>query len=352
MRRHLFTLASLALLPSLAIAQGGKDGHLVGTEHAPGEPAPAVASSPSGNASAAVTPLAHIEQRGSGPVNLVLIPGLACDWRVFDALMDRNKDRYRMWAVTLPGFGGSSSPPLPKDAKLTDLVWLNNAEAAILKALDDQKIEKPYIAGHSMGGHIAMRLALRHPDRVRGVIAIDGLPLFPPRVIPLDEEETPARRAVMAQSQSEVMRLIPPENWAKQQAGGMRYMVKSTDRAKELGEMGSSVPRDTTVQYMCEMIVSDLRKDLQSTKVPMLIVCALSLDLNQEMRQENRRSIAEQFAGTPTTVQVAFFEDSRHFVMDDRPKELDDAIAAFVRGEKVPDARAASIPPPVNSSSK
>lgn len=347
MRRHLLALASLALVPALALAQGGTDGHIVGTERTPAEPA-SKSPAPPNVALAPISPLAHVEQRGTGPINLILIPGLACDWRVFDAFMDRNKDGYRMWAVTLPGFGGSSPPPLPKDAKLTDLTWLNNAEAAILKLIDEQKIDKPFVAGHSMGGHLAMRLATRHPDRVRGIISIDGLPLFPPRVIPPDEDETPARRAVMAQSQNEVMRLIPPENWAKQQTGGMRYMVKSTDRAKQLGEMCAAVPRDTTIQYMCEMIVSDLRHDLQRTNSPILVVSALSLDAGQDAMKELRRSIAEQFSGAPANVQIAFFEDSRHFVMDDRPKELDAAIAAFVRRERVADVTATPTNPPAD----
>lgn len=318
---------SLALLPPPAFAQGGQDGHVVGRERMPATPQPAA---PGVGGPATFSPLAHVEQRGTGPVDLILIPGLSCDWRVFNAFMDRNAERYRMWAVTLPGFGGSDAPPLAKDAKLTDLVWLTNAERGVLKLIEDQKITKPYVAGHSLGGHVAMRLATRHPEAVAGVIAIDSIPLYPPRVVAPDEEETPERRVITAQSQNEVMRIIPPENWKKQQVGGMRYLVKSPDRATQLGEMCSGVPRDTTVQYMCEMMVSDLRPALKKTPTRVLVLPALSLDGGVEAMNQARRVIAEQFEGMPPNIQVAYFEDTRHFIMDDRPAELDRAIAAFV----------------------
>ena len=51
--------------------------------------------------------LAHVERVGTGPVDLVLIPGLACDWRVWEDFLQRNARRYTMYAVTLPGFGGA-----------------------------------------------------------------------------------------------------------------------------------------------------------------------------------------------------------------------------------------------------
>jgi pimeloyl-ACP methyl ester carboxylesterase len=337
---------SLAFLLSPSLAQGGKDGHVVGSEQPPATPQPA---EPVVGTPAPSSPLAHVEERGTGPIDLILIPGLSCDWRVFDSFLDRNTERYRMWAVTLPGFGGSDAPPLDKDAKLTDLAWLTNAERGVLKLIEDKKLAKPYIAGHSLGGHLAMRLATRHPEAVAGVIAIDSIPLYPPRVVAPDEVETPERRAITAQSQNEVMRIIPPENWKKQQVGGMRYLVKNPDRAKQLGEMCSVVPRDTTVQYMCEMMVSDLRPALKKTPARVLVLPALSLDGGVEAMNQARRVVAEQFEGMPPNIQVAYFEDTRHFIMDDRPAELDRAIAAFIAKQPVNDVL---VTPPPGSTPK
>src|SRR5262249_21337993 len=115
----------------------------------------------------AFTPIAHVEKRGSGPINMVLIPGMSCDWTVFDKFMDRNSVRYTMWAVTLPGFGGTPAPPTPAENQVG--AWLDNADAAVWKVIQDQKIAKPVIVGHSLGGFLALRLGTEHAKDLRAV---------------------------------------------------------------------------------------------------------------------------------------------------------------------------------------
>ena len=72
---------------------------------------PAVLATP---ALAAHEGLAHVETRGEGDTHLLLVPGLLCDWTVWESFMERNAERYTMHAVTLPGFGGTEPPPEPE----------------------------------------------------------------------------------------------------------------------------------------------------------------------------------------------------------------------------------------------
>lgn len=49
------------------------------------------------------------------------------------------------------------------------------------RALDALGIDRVLVVGHSMGAFVATRLAERHPDRVTGLVLVDGgLPLRPP----------------------------------------------------------------------------------------------------------------------------------------------------------------------------
>lgn len=49
------------------------------------------------------------------------------------------------------------------------------------RALDAAELDQAVVVGHSMGAFVATRLAERHPDRVRGLVLVDGgLPLRPP----------------------------------------------------------------------------------------------------------------------------------------------------------------------------
>lgn len=71
--------------------------------------------------------------------------------------------------------GRGASRDLPEPYALAQLA----DDAA--RALDAAGMDEVIVAGHSMGGFVATRLAQRHPGRVRGLVLIDGgVPLRPP----------------------------------------------------------------------------------------------------------------------------------------------------------------------------
>jgi pimeloyl-ACP methyl ester carboxylesterase len=98
---------------------------------------------------------------GDGPP-LVLVHGLAgaaANWLELTSRLGRG---HRLIVPELPGHGGSS--PLPAAPGLdayADRVRLVAAHEDALPAA---------IVGHSLGGLVALRLALRHPDDVRAVV--------------------------------------------------------------------------------------------------------------------------------------------------------------------------------------
>ena len=47
----------------------------------------------------------------------------------------------------------------------------------ILQIMDQQHLEQGYLVGHSMGGKVAMVLALLHPKRCRGLVVLDIAPI-------------------------------------------------------------------------------------------------------------------------------------------------------------------------------
>lgn len=77
---------------------------------------------------------------------------------------------YRVVLVDLPGFGRS---PLPAEAWDT----VRYAERMV-ELLDELKIDRCDLLGHSFGGRISLRLASRFPDRVQRLflVASHGLP--------------------------------------------------------------------------------------------------------------------------------------------------------------------------------
>lgn len=71
---------------------------------------------------------------------------------------------HRVVALTTYGAAESKS----KGEKLT----LEGMAEDIISLMDNLGISKAIVAGHSMGGPMALTVAARHPDRVAGVVAI------------------------------------------------------------------------------------------------------------------------------------------------------------------------------------
>jgi pimeloyl-ACP methyl ester carboxylesterase len=93
-------------------------------------------------------------REGSGPP-LVLIHGIGDRWQTWTPLLPRLAERYDVIACDSPGFGQSA--PLrhagpPDIAAYTD---------AFEQFFADRGIERPHIAGNSMGGAIGLELARR-----------------------------------------------------------------------------------------------------------------------------------------------------------------------------------------------
>jgi len=103
----------------------------------------------------------YYEEKGSGDP-LLLIMGLAADSTAWMFQVPDFAKRYRTVTFDNRGVGRSSKPPGPYTIHL-----MADDAAALLDALD---IRRAYVLGVSMGGMIAQELAIRHPERVRGLI--------------------------------------------------------------------------------------------------------------------------------------------------------------------------------------
>jgi pimeloyl-ACP methyl ester carboxylesterase len=102
--------------------------------------------------------------RGSGPP-LVFVHGLTFDRTSWQPIIDRLAGAYRCIAIDLPGHGDSDGPPR----------LLDDIAGALHCLLGELGIDRPVVAGHSMGANLAGIYAATYP--VRGVVEVDQ-PLF------------------------------------------------------------------------------------------------------------------------------------------------------------------------------
>jgi pimeloyl-ACP methyl ester carboxylesterase len=97
---------------------------------------------------------------------LVLLTGLGNTAHIFDKFAPKLTDTYHVYGITRRGFGSSSAPASGYSAdRLGD---------DVLGVLDALKLNRPILAGHSLGGEELSSVATRHPDRLAGLIYLDA----------------------------------------------------------------------------------------------------------------------------------------------------------------------------------
>ena len=98
---------------------------------------------------------------GEGP-DMLLLHGLGGAKSSFFDTAAALSRRYRVHAIDLPGFGGSSKPS-------TAPYGAPYAAKAVIGAMDALGIERAHIVGNSMGGRVAIEVGLERPERVKGL---------------------------------------------------------------------------------------------------------------------------------------------------------------------------------------
>jgi pimeloyl-ACP methyl ester carboxylesterase len=117
----------------------------------------------------------YFEAHGQGdPV--LLAYGIGGNTGMWEPNIDALSAHHRLILWEPRGHARSDSPEDPRQVTFTHWTW------DLHDLLDHLKIERAIVGGLSLGGGIATRFALAHPDRVRALLIIDsssasGLPL-------------------------------------------------------------------------------------------------------------------------------------------------------------------------------
>jgi pimeloyl-ACP methyl ester carboxylesterase len=108
----------------------------------------------------------HWTSSGRGAQTVVLVHGWTCDetsWREQVPVVSKS---YRVITLDLPGHGKSGMPKT-----FTMEVFARAIEAVRVEA----GVDKIFLVGHSMGTPVIRKYALMFPDRVKGLVLVDGL---------------------------------------------------------------------------------------------------------------------------------------------------------------------------------
>ena len=236
---------------------------------------------------------------------MLLIPGLTCPGAVWDETVARYQGQYQCHVISLAGFGGQA-PTTVTDPMLPAV------RDQLLTYIKTQKLVRPVVLGHSLGGFLALAMSTTQPDAIGPLVIVDSLPF-------MSAIQNPALTVEMARpmadAQRQQMKQGPmPTAMRKQMLQGM---ITDTARISQAARWSQASDGATVAQTMYDLYTTDLRADLARIKQPVLVLGAWAAYKAYGSTKESTRAVfALQYAKLPQT-RIEMSEAGRHFLMWD-----------------------------------
>lgn len=277
-----------------------------------------------GSAATGTVGTLKVERHGDHGQPVILIPGLQGGPWVWQQTIAQLQKDHVVYAVTLAGFDGM---PAPTDGgNLFD-----RADASLLQLIEQQKIDKPVLVGHSLGGTLALRFAGEHPKLISGVVAVDGLPIFPGM-----ERVSAGQRQAMAAQMRTTMAAATPEQFQAQALGYMQKVgVIDPALATRYAPMNARSDIKASAQYMAEDLAADLRPGLKNASVPILEISPYyATDFSQppmQLSEAQKTAYYQSLLANAPNAKAVSIAPSRHFVMLDQPTKFQQVLDDFLK---------------------
>jgi haloacetate dehalogenase len=111
-------------------------------------------------------------QAGTGPP-LLFLHGFPQTHLIWHKIASKLTSTYRVVALDLRGYGGSSKPPGDETHKAYAKSTMAQDVATVMSRLNYDQF---FVCGHDRGGRVAHQLCVDHPDRVRKAMVLDIAP--------------------------------------------------------------------------------------------------------------------------------------------------------------------------------
>ena len=251
-----------------------------------------------------------VETRGRGP-DIIFIPGLGSTGSAWRSTADRLDDRYRVHLVTLRGFG---------ETQIGDNVsggLAGPAASEIERYIREQRIDRPAVIGHSLGGQIALRVAADMGDRIGRVMVVDSSPFFPSLI---DARTTSDQVEPLARLGYQALLLFGDQALKSQVAAFGVDMGLAGDMVFEgLGLQGG----------LYEALTVDLRPRLSEITAPVTVVYGWTRD-SDAPRNRLEGLYRYGFEGLARPVRFERIEGAEHQVMMQQPQRFLAAVQRFL----------------------
>lgn len=254
----------------------------------------------------AATPSFKVDVSGKGKQSMILIPGLTCPGDVWQETVAHYQKKYTCHVLTLPGFAGQK--PITTDS------YLLTVRDEIIQYIKDNKLKKPILTGHSLGGFLALWISVTEPGLVGGNVIVDSLPFLG---AVQDPKATEASAKPMAENMRRMMANATPEQVKQSQQYFLPGMVNSKDKLELLSKWGVESHAPTVAQAMYELQTTDLRDALSKSTTPTLVLGAWIGYKDYGFKRESIQNTFDVQYEKLAAKTILLSDNGKHFLMYD-----------------------------------
>jgi pimeloyl-ACP methyl ester carboxylesterase len=196
---------------------------------------------------------------GKGKQSIIFIPGFASSGEVWNETKTAFEKDFTCYTLTMAGFAGVKPQPNPS---------FENWKAGIANYIKDNKIEKPILVGHSMGGGLALAIASDYPDLIGKIVVVDALPCL----AALSDPSFKSKENNDCSPMVTQMAAMNETQFYDMQKQTMPRLLQDSSKLEMVVDWSVKSDRKTFSEVYCDFFNIDLRERISVIKCPSLIL--------------------------------------------------------------------------------
>ncbi len=269
----------------------------------------------------------YLKTGKEGKEAMILLHGLGTDAKSFLKLMPALKNDFSVYAFNFPKY-------LDRDGKQD--VGIKNYAEDLIDFMDLADIDKAHIVGHSMGGQIAMTVALHNPERMSSLIL-----LAPAGLEKFSQQDRDWFSAVLTKdlylnmSDENIKKNFDVNFYGGKLPSDAQFLLEERMELKQSGLLYSRYV-DYILASVQSMLDESVADDLPNLSVPTLTLFGESDFLipnkfiHPKMTTEEVANISKNIPDS----KLSMIAEAGHFVMWDKSEEVAQEIRTFVENLK------------------
>jgi len=238
----------------------------------------------------------EITKTGKGKQSIIFLPGFASSGDVWNETKSSFEKEFTCYTFTMAGFAG---------VKPQSNASFKNWETEIVNYIKENKIEKPIIVGHSMGGGLALAIASDYPELISKIVVVDALPCL----TALRDPSFKSKENNDCSSIVNMMTAMSEDQFHQMQKQSMAQLLADPSKQEEVIGWSMKSDRKTFGEMYCDFSNTDLRDKIATIKCPSLILLESSFSNYKEPIEAQYKNLK--------TASFQYSTKGLHFIMYD-----------------------------------